>query len=335
MKYEFINNQENILLPKEAIADKINIAGEIELKVLLYSSLVANEENFFDEQKISEISGIDISEVINALQFWRGAGVIFQSGKNNPAPNKAVSDDSQKNQSVNKALQRNDIPIYSGKEIEDIFEKHSELRLLIDECQRLAGKVFNPHEMNKIVSLYDYLGLSAEFILSVFNYCAKKNKTTVHYIEKTAFNLYNEGIDTDEKLEEYLKNKEIFDSNAGKIRKVFGIGQRALTKKEEEMIKKWTEVWKFDIEMIEYAYELTVNSTSTPSMPYAAKILENWYKAGYTTLDEAKEASFEFKKSKNNDNNHGFVEHTFDTDEFFEIALKRSYENIGKKPENN
>ena len=80
------------------------------------------------------------------------------------------------------------------------------------------------------------------------------------------------------------------------------------------------------IDVIEHAYELTVNATNKASMAYADKILENWFKSGINTVEKAKESEIEYKKTKQNDNQPKAS--SFDDDEFFEAALKRSYENI-------
>ncbi len=322
MKIKIVKNDQGLFLPKDILTGKIKSSSEYELKVLLaVACLVSENGSDVTENDISNISGVEGSKVRDALQFWRGAGVIVLDGDNSTTVEKNT-------------LLKNDAPHYSGQEIADLYEKNKEIPLLVEECQKLAGKVFNPHEINKIVSLYDYLGLSASYILTVFAYCAAKGKTTVHYIEKTAFNLYNEGVDTDEALEEYLQNKEKYDGVEGKIRKIFGIGRRALTSKENVIIKNLTDIWKFDDDIIEHAYECTINSTANPSILYAGKILENWYNAGYNTLDKIKAAEFEFRKTKNiNDTPSGDNSgDSFDTDDFFEAALKRSYENLGKKP---
>ena len=45
--------------------------------------------------------------------------------------------------------------------------------------------------------------------------------------------------------------------------------------------------WLMDLshsyEMIEYAYEITVNRTQQAKLPYINKILENWYADGHKT----------------------------------------------------
>ncbi len=325
MKIEIIKTDTPLSLPSEVMG-RIKGTTEYELKVLIaIAALIAEGKNDFSEEEIASLSGVDSQQVGNALQFWRGAGLISIGGNGNV--------DNGKTEEKNTLL-KNDIPHYTGQEIADLYEKNKEIPLLVEECQKIAGKIFNPHEINKVVSLYDYLGLSASYILTVFAYCAQKGKTTVHYIEKTAFNLYNEGVDNDEALEYYLQNKQRYDGVEGVIRRLFGIGKRALTAKENAIVKKMADVWKFDDAIIEHAYESTVNSTSTPSIAYMGKILENWHDAGYSTLDEVKTAETEYRKSKNYSNdpqNDGGD--SFDTDDFFEAALKRSYENLGKKPD--
>ncbi len=326
MKIEIIKTDSPFSLPKELMG-RIKGTNEYELKVLLaIAYLDAENKDGVTDEDISSLSGVESQKVRDALQFWRGAGLIVTGSES--------TDKKEVRKEERNTLQKNDIPHYTGQEIADLYEKNKEIPMLVEECQRIAGKVFNPHEINKIVSLYDYLGLSASYILTVFAYCAAKGKTTVHYIEKTAFNLYNEGVDSDEALEEYMQNKQRYDGIEGVIRKLFGLGKRALTAKENTIVKNLADVWKFSENIIGHAYESTVNSTSTPSIAYMGKILENWYNAGYTTLDEIKNAEFEYRKSKNIPSEQkNKSDDSFDTDDFFEAALRRSYENLGKNPD--
>lgn len=343
MFFKFNSSTGSIFLPKEPFIEKINGASETELKVLLFAAASASDNNgVFDETAIQKMSGLDMNDIIFALQFWRGAGVIASENGNSSAKTTSqtvtpastqhtVPAEANTDKGDPKVLQKFDIPTYTGEDVAKLFEENPDLVLLIEECNKIAGKILNPFECNKIIALFDYLRLSAEFILSVFSYCAKKNKTTVHYLEKTVFNLYNEGVDTDEKLRDYLKQKEEFESLAGHIRRLFGMGQRSLTKAEKEHITKWKDVYKITPDMLEYAYELTANSASKPSIAYMSRILDRWYAQGITTLQQAKDSEINFKKSKEKPDENN--DSSFDTAEFFNAALQRSYSNIGKKPQ--
>lgn len=65
-----------------------------------------------------------------------------------------------------------------------------------------------------MLGLADYLKLDFEHILMIFTFCKNKGKTSVHYIVKTAYTLYNEGIDNRAAFEEYVKKAEEFDTAA-------------------------------------------------------------------------------------------------------------------------
>lgn len=324
MKFLFNNTQNGITLPL-SVMDKLKTASDVEIRVLLYAAALAQQTTSFDANDIQAVSGLDLTEIIIALQFWRGAEVIYVEGATPPA---VVLPQTEKKEETVRP-QKHEIPSYSGEEIARLFDENGEIKMLVDECQKIAGKMFNPLEINKIVSLYDYLGLSSEYIMLLYNYCKGKGKTVVHYVEKTAFNLYDEGVDNAEKLQEYIKYKEQLDSAAGQIRKIFGMGTRKITKQQEEFIHCWTNTWGFSFDLIEYAYEITANSTTNPTMNYTNKILMNWHNKGIKTVEEAKNESFEFKKTKQK---VADKPQSFDNDEFFEAALKRSYENLGKKP---
>jgi DnaD/phage-associated family protein len=76
---------------------------------------------------------------------------------------------------------------------------------------------------------------------------------------------------------------------------------------------------KVYIVILSNAYEITVDSTSKPSIPYANSILERWYAEGYRTLEDVDAALAEYKRKKAGDGS------SFDVDEWFEAALKRTY----------
>ena len=59
------------------------------------------------------------------------------------------------------------------------------------------------------------------------------------------------------------------------------------------------------------------------------KVLQNWHDAGYQTLDEVTKALERYKTEKEQAAEiKSAGKRSFDTDEFFELALKRSYEKI-------
>lgn len=343
MKIELTFNSDVFVLPGTVIS-KLSTAGEKELKFLLAfaatpeirsNTLVSDEALTRVIDSIVAEIGLQRSDADLALAFWRGAGIIRFSdisseNRDEADKNEAVSHAEELNDKCNekKLLRIDSPPDYTGEEIENIFQKDINLKGLIEECQKIVGKVFTPHEISKIVALSDYLKLEHEHILLLFSYCSERGKTSIAYIEKTAYNLYNEGIDSLTAFEDYLKRKEIQNENDTRIRKLFGFGGRTITPRERKFFDTWFNEYAMSFEMIERAYQITVDNTEKLSLPYLNKILSNWHDAGYKTIDDIDAALEIYKQNKAScdSSNSQPSEGSFDTDQFFELALKRSSE---------
>lgn len=108
------------------------------------------------------------------------------------------------------------------------------------------------------------------------------------------------------------------------IRDLFGIGKRTLIKKERDYIAGWVDKYGFDRDMIKAAYEVTVEKTREPNMNYANAVLENWYAAGYKTVEDVEAAEAQRAANRPKDVPAGT---SFSTESFFEAAIQRSYGN--------
>ncbi len=320
MKLKFDYTSGVLTLP-ETIINKIDRATKKDIKILL---LLAEEpmcrvDLEAASEKIALQAGVTRTELDASVGFWRGAGVL--SYDDEEMPEKSVSKAEEKAEKTQKKLvSADELPHYTSDEIEALLERREEAKGLIDLCQQALGKMFNTMEINVLLGLVDYLSLDREYILMLFAHCADKGKKSVKYIERMAFSLYSSGIETASALEEYFVNLDAFEQNESKVRELFGMKSRALTAKEKTAITSWFGEWSFDISVVERAYEITINNTNEPSVNYTSAILERWHNAGYKTLSDVEAGLAEYKKKKA-DSHQG----SFDTDDIFEAALKRSY----------
>ncbi len=300
MKYE-INYGNGVISIPAAALDKLSGTGETELKVLI--ALCSGCE------EICATVGCGEDELESALSFWRGAGIV--SG--------------EKKVQERKVSRHATVPTYTGEELSRIIDENG-LAMIIDACQGLTGRVFNITEVNRIAALNSYLGLSGEHILLLFSYCAERGKTTLKYIEKTAYDLYDRGIDSTEALEEYIRREEERHALENKLRKLFGWGERSVTPTEKKHLTTWSDEYNYSYDIIEEAYNITVEKTGKLSLPYLSKILSNWHGKNLRTLEDVKTSLAEYEKAKTAEQQSSGS--SFDVDEFFELALKRSKDKI-------
>ena len=333
MKIELNYGQSIVSLPG-ITAEKLSALSEIQLRVLI---LICADSALRCEQAdaVKELSSrlsVYESEADGAIKSLRESGFLLSSprARRNPTltpkkGNETEKKEDKKSETEKKggAVMPSSYSEYTGEQIASLIEQKPEYKVIIDESQKICGSIFTPTEVSRVIGLADYLGMSLEHILLLFSYCAGKGKNSVAYVTKTAYTLYNQGIDNLAAFEEYVKTAELFDSMTGKVRKIFGMGSRALSAKEKETIAGWCGQ-EYSEELIKLAYDVAINNNAKVPFSYTAKVLEKWNSAGYRTVADVEAARDRYRQQKMQNT-------SFDTDEFFEAALKRGNKKLGDK----
>lgn len=321
--------------------------------------------------KICVQTGLDENDVISALAYWRGVGVIHcgeeidggseeasiapvtaETGASVPtaapiSPSAAANvaatvapigvPETSAPEVGKKVLVAREMPKYTGIEISAIIDKDGgKLRDMIDACQQMLGYMFSSPEQATMVGLCDWLGLEADYVMTLVAYYAeKKPGCKVRYLEKAAIDLVNEGIETLDALNDHIRSMELYDSVAGKLRSMLGIGARDFTKKENGYISHWINDLGYGIDMIKAAYDVTCDGTSDHKFDfkYASKVLDGWHLVGVKTPEEAEAENERYRAGKaQSEPQKGASSGKlgFDPDEFMKLAVKRSRENMAK-----
>ena len=326
-----LNFQQAVLnLPASVLSYLDTSAHRLRVLLCIAADLTLTEKNKI--QQLAKIAECTVKEATEALEFWETHGLLTSdNGEALPtmatvsqiAPTK--KDPPQKRNLMQRA---DELPSYSSVELANLLESRETLRLLIEESQRILEKVFNLSEVNILVGMLDYLGLNEECILMLLEHCKRIGKCNLRAIEKYAYKLIDRGVTDAAALEEEIRALETLRSFEGEIRTIFGLGKRALTSREEKMLRAWTS-FGYGADIVRRAYEITVNATNEPSLPYTNSILENWNADGLITLADIERALEEQKAKKETTSTKKSGKPTlgnsFDTDDFFRAALKRSF----------
>ena len=279
-----------------------------------------------DLSALAEALNCKRSEVEEMLAFWQAAGVL-QTDLSLPKQEKRVAAKQElPTQKPKKLARADEIPTYSLAELNAMLERRESLRAMIEEAQRMMGKLFNTYEINILLGMTDYLELDEDYILLLLAHCMRIEKKGLRTIERYAISLVDRGITTAAALEEEVQTIEQRHTLEGKVRAVFGLKSRSLTTKEQKLIAAWAE-FGYGEEIIRRAYEITVDAIHEPSMSYTNAILERWHANGLNTLEEIEKAleteRAEKEKAAGEPSKADFK--TFDPNDAFEAALRRSY----------
>lgn len=270
-----------ISLKTEFIEKYVRFANPQYIQVYLYTAYLCENNGVMPSaETIAEELSVAPDRVKFILGFWvsRGEMLKDENGEYSfPENDGETAAKPAQNRKRSGAKMR---PSYKSGEIDAAAEKNQVLSGMFYQAESILGHLLSGNEMELLYSFYDWLGLPCEVIVMLLSYAAKLGKTGKRYLETVAIDWADKGIDTFDKAEEYISLLEEIHSKEHKIRSILGIYDRALTQTEKKYIKAWTEELNVAPELVELAYDRTVENTGKLSWAYMNKILRSWSESG-------------------------------------------------------
>ena len=327
-----------------SVLEVMDRATKKDLKVLLTlasdPTLLSGESIGECAQSISARMGATTADIEASLAFWRGAGVLTVMEDEDATPtiptpsvSNTVQPEKNENPPTRKTRGEDRLPHYTSVELADLLESRKEVSDCLHECQNIWGKIFNTHESNMMLGFVDYLGLEWDYILTLLAFCAREQdkrgmKRSLRYVETLAFSFYDEGVTDLPALQEKIRRVEQTAEVEGSLRRMFGMGERALTPSEKKKFSTWLYDYQYGLDIITRAFEVTVDTKGGHNLKYMDGILANWNSQGLRTLADidASEARFQAQKTeKQTKKTGGDSQSSFNTDDFFAAAVRRSF----------
>ncbi len=299
-----------IAIPKSFIDKYLCSADGSFVKVYLLGLSQCETDKYMPPAEFANELSMLLSDVIRAWEYWESQGLVRITYK---SKDRTEFDIEFQEKSAKQELKPETKPVYTANEIYSCAAESMELKEMFAVSEKILGKHLSSTDINVIYSLYDYYRLPADVIPMLLMYCVKIGKKSMRQIEKTAQDWVDKGIDTLERTEKHIRKMERYNNKLNKVKSVFGICDRAFTPTEEKYIGAWIEQMNMSVELIAYAYDITVVNTGKLSVRYMDKILADWHENGIKTPQQANEyKNLRKPQSKRTKNDCDFENGDFD-----------------------
>lgn len=274
------------------------------VKVYLY--LLRHQERDVTVTEIADALNHTETDVRRALAYWKRQGVLWD-GEQPEAPDSpaqvlrrtegndterrsagpAVRDESAaallpSEKAADPAVRKETRPRCTAEQMAGLAEEE-EFTQLLYISQKYMNKVFTPRECEVFAYLYSQLGMSAELLEYLVEYCVQGGHCSIRYLETVALSWHEKGVQTAAQARQQM---EAFTSEAFGVMKAFGLSDRRPGNSEMAMIRRWFHEWGFSKELVMEACGRTLRATHKPSFSYADKILSGWQSAGVRTMED-------------------------------------------------
>lgn len=269
-----------------AVADRhLKFCSEAQLKVLLLA--LRQGQSPVDTAGIAGRLGLTETEVDDCLQYWQEAQLFTEGSA--PQPEKAGSAPAEPpkktvEEGVTTIRSRGHL---SPGEVNALLREDKRFAGLAAELEKARGSVLSPSEREILAYLCGSLELTPEYLLVAAAYCRDRGKKKMSYLEKMVAGWLEEGIDTYEKAEVHIRRLTRQEDDEGRIRRLFGLPERALTAREKACINRWCGEYMTPDALIKLAYDRAVEATGKVSFAYIDKVLAAWAAKGITTVEAA------------------------------------------------
>ena len=299
MDYKVNWDSGGVFAVPDAAAEALRLASGKALKVLIYMLKYRRLPDDPDE------IGVTAEDIDEALSYWSSVGVIYRSGnapqaKSQPAAHEPVRVLAPKPETAVPATPEKEVirPRKSllPTEIAERIAESQEIALLFKSAEGSLKRVLTFDDQRTILWIYDHLGMSADIIMMLIAYCCSVGRTNMGYIEKAALDWNEKNIATHEQAEnEILLMQRSFTFEA-KVQSRLKM-QNKLTASQKKYIDEWARM-DMSVDLVELAYDKTVDATGKPAFQYMNKILVKWHDNNITDMQSAIEFDERTKPSR-------------------------------------
>ena len=284
---------EGVFAVPDAAVEGLKLATGKAVKVLVYfmkyRSLPEHPEDI----------GVTAEDAEDALSYWAQLGILKKAESEAASPKPAPENTANRREPVKiissppKKEEAAEKPVIKPRkallptEIAERISGSEEIAFLFQSAEQSLGRVLTFDDQRTILWIHDHLGMSADIIIMLIAYCCSVGRGNMGKIEKIAAEWHEKNSTTQEQPENEILAMQKAFSFEGKVQSRLKL-QAKLTDSQKKYIDSWSGM-DITIDMVELAYDKTVDGIGKPAFHYMDKILRKWHENGITNAAAAEE----------------------------------------------
>ncbi len=200
-----------------------------------------------------------------ALNYWEGAGLIYQEEP--PMMEDVAGFEPKKRKKL------------TTKEVVQASDENKNLRVMIDELQRLFGMVIGQSDINAYVSLCVQDKFSMDLVLLAASEALANGAKNAKYVEKILNTWKDNGINNAADADSFLKLQSQRMLRLEALAKHLGMSAEAFSLADKKKVAIWFEEYEYGYDMIDAAR--LVAGDKSDDIRYINGILKRWKTKGY------------------------------------------------------
>lgn len=280
-----------LVIPANVVGKMIDEANEAQLKIYLYL-LRQGQGREVTVSSIADYFNYTESDVKRALKFWNKK--TSSKATNVEERSKDIIDSTDKVQGGN-VVTFSGRPHYSREKIAE-FAKIPEVMQLLYAAEKYLGRTMKSDDINYVFYIYEEMGFAPDLIEYLIEYYIDKGNESLRGIELVADEWKEAGV-TDLASAKHLTR--LVPSQMKDVYRAFGMDENQIPIDAHIMyVRRWTESYGYNMDIIQIACERTVLTTGKPSFNYANGIIKNWRDLKVKTIADILKADEEHKIKK-------------------------------------
>lgn len=192
-------------------------------------------------------------------------------------------------------------PAYTTQDINLAMASDSGFAGLVPAVEQLLGKTLSPTDLRTLYTLFDFLNLPPEVILTITGWCISLEKEkgpgrkpTLPQIRREAYRWHRAGIQTLEEADAHLRRLTLQDRRGTEIIQLLLGESRRPVDREMAYLEGWIQQG-FSDDLLLLARDRTIFQKQKFNWSYMNGILTRWQKAGLTTVEQVEAADRSYK----------------------------------------